>query len=479
MKIISIKLKNFKNFRQKQVNLSNMTFIKGQNGSGKSTIALDSILFGFWGYTMSSSLKDLPTRNVSKSCIVEIEVEKDNNKYLIHREYPTKIKITKNEEELEFASSREAQRFIDKTFGDRIGFQKFRMIDAYTKDTNFLEEGQTTIKKIIFGSTDELFNNIRKKLLKIKHEREIYNKDKAVTYKHYPSEERLKKLKKGISILEDKKKEILNEYKEFENEHWKLAKTLNCASANINKINTQIEKTKSRKTCYACKQEISSKRKEEILKELNAELSQEKETAKTVKPDLKNVTEIKQMTEKQRENVVEEIQKAKTWQMKLEGRLGQKEYKYSEKDVLIAKNAISEVDKLSSYYLTESIKVLEPIINDILAKIGFIVSFELDDKNKFNIKLEKEEIEYNYKDLSTGQKLILQIAFKLALLMERDETGFVVADEGMSSLDSENLQHILTIFNNMPYQLVFVIHNLEDVPEYIKTINLDNKNDTK
>ena len=49
----------------------------------------------------------------------------------------------------------------------------------------------------------------------------------------------------------------------------------------------------------------------------------------------------------------------------------------------------------------------------------------------------------------------------------------IVADEGMSSLDKENLHHILEIFNNLPFQLIFVIHNLEEVPDGIQTIDLD------
>jgi hypothetical protein len=49
----------------------------------------------------------------------------------------------------------------------------------------------------------------------------------------------------------------------------------------------------------------------------------------------------------------------------------------------------------------------------------------------------------------------------------------VVADEGMGALDSQNLLHILHIFENLPFQLFFVLHNFEEPPENIKIIDLD------
>jgi DNA repair exonuclease SbcCD ATPase subunit len=147
-------------------------------------------------------------------------------------------------------------------------------------------------------------------------------------------------------------------------------------------------------------------------------------------------------------------------------------YKYTNKDVAIVQKALQELDNLSSYYLTESLKIFEPIINSILNKINFNVKFKINDKNKFDIALDKDGTEYSYDDLSEGQKLLVQIAFKLALLLERGEEGIVIADEGLSSLDFDNLDHVLTIFKNLPYQLFIVLHNLETVPVDVQIIDL-------
>ena len=57
-------------------------------------------------------------------------------------------------------------------------------------------------------------------------------------------------------------------------------------------------------------------------------------------------------------------------------------------------------------------------------------------------------------------------------MLSRGEEGLVVADEGLSSLDSENLLHILTIFENFPMQLIFCLHHFDNVPEEVKVIEL-------
>ena len=207
MYIKSIKLKKFKNFIEKVVKLTKIVFIKGINGSGKSTLALDSVLFAFWGYSTSSALSSLPTRNIAKSTTVEIEFEHNNQQYRIIRSYPTKITIYEEEKKLTFANSAEAQEYINNLVGTRQNFVKFHIIDAYTKEANFLEEGQTTLKRILFANSAIIFNNMRTKLTSIKHEREIYNKDGAVIYTHYPSQKRLQLIScklDELNIVEDK-----------------------------------------------------------------------------------------------------------------------------------------------------------------------------------------------------------------------------------------------------------------------------------
>jgi len=157
--------------------------------------------------------------------------------------------------------------------------------------------------------------------------------------------------------------------------------------------------------------------------------------------------------------------------LKLESRIKQKDYIYTDKDVLLYKKAIEELDLFCNNFITDWLKNFEPIINNIISKINFKVKFDFN--KKLDLKLIKDNQTYSYKELSTGQKLILSIAFKLAILLERNETGLIIADEGFSSLDYENLNYIVELFKGLPFQLVMMLHRYEDIPEEVNVIKLE------
>lgn len=460
MLIRKISLKNFKNFKEKEVLFEPLTFIKGKNGSGKTTLALESILFCLYGYTPKESLKDLPTRNIATSCIVEIELKHKDKFYKIIRKYPTHLSIYVNNEPLIFTNSRDAQDSINNLFGDRLNFMKFRIIDSNI-GANFLEEGQVALKKILFSMSDELFNNIRNKLNEVKHEREIYNKDKALVFSYYPSESRLETLEIGVQDLQSRLQTLKSKLEPIEQEHIKLTNQRARYSNDLNASQSQKRIVTQDTKCYACKRGLDEELKKKMLDEIITKIDKLEISMQNLLPEIDKRRDLLESARRGNDQITNRIYKIKSLITKLETRIKQKNYKYTDKDVLIVKKAIEELDKLSSYYITESLKILEPIINNIVSKIGFEVKFIINEKGKFAIELQKDNVSYNYKDLSCGQKLILQIGFKLALLLERGETGLIVADEGLSSLDEDNLNHIINLFKQFPFQLLFVLHAMK------------------
>ena len=110
----------------------------------------------------------------------------------------------------------------------------------------------------------------------------------------------------------------------------------------------------------------------------------------------------------------------------------------------------------------------------MLSKLGFTVTFRVDAKNNFDIKLlnNNNGTEFVYKELSNGQRLFVTVAFQLALLMEKNESGLVVADEGLSSLDGANLNIMLELFKNSPFQLIAIVHRFQTNDTSIKNIQL-------
>lgn len=560
MYIKKLSLKNFKCFENKEFNFDNLNFISGTNGSGKSTI-IEAIIFALFGYTSQSLLSDIPTRNRSKSCTSELLIEENKHLYRIIRQFPLKLSIFKDNIPLKLSTA-EANRYIIDTFGDRQSFFYFRLLDAYNQETNFLEQGQVTLKKIIFAGTDEYFNNIRTKLTNIKYERERLNKDKLVIYKHYPSEKRLnilianlEEINNSLACIDKELNEYENDLREnkiqFSNNETKIAylkkqienidtikfpkeiqlqtieKQISNNNLKIEQENKQIENYRTdsyvvadKNICYACKRPLEShtaqdlikereekinrclsniqnyndknkilqeqanilkkeviKEKEQKLQEYKEEISNLENIQKGIKEEIQINTELKEQFQSQKQALFNKKEKIQTLKMKLETRLQQREFIYTENDVLIAKKALEELDKLSSFYLVETVSSLEPIINSVLTKINFSVKFDVDTKGKFNIILTKNNVQYKYKDLSTGERLILQIGIKIALLLQNNKSGILIADEGLGSLSEENMNHVLDLFENLPLQLIFVRHGYVPLNKNIKIINLGEINE--
>ena len=472
MFIKSIRLETFKNFEQEIFDFSKMTLIKGSNGSGKTTLALESILFALYGFTTKELLSDLPMRSKSKSCTVEVKFEQNKAIYTVIRSFPIKLIIKKDDKIIKFNTNSEASKFLIDLVGEREAFLRFRVIDS-AKESNLLEQGNVALKRIIFAGSDEIFNNMRVKLLEIKRTRELLNKDRIQASTHFPSEKRLQLISSKIEEIAEQEADLVKTIREFENDFRKTEREMGQLEQRKKTIKYNQDKVTKDKTCFVCKQVIPQTTQKRLSIDIDKEVKDINNSLATKTSEIEEMNDLIKSHRIIRENISSRLQTLFDLRGKLEARLKQKDFIYTNKDEEIVKQAIKELDNISSYYLTETIKTLTPIINSILQKIDFTVSFDVNTKGKFEINLQKDNINYKYKDLSTGQRIMLQIAFKLSLLLSQGESGILIADEGMSSLDSENLQHILQIFEGLPFQLILVLHRFDEVPDNIKVINLD------
>ena len=222
MLITRIYLKGFKNFKEAiSFKFDRLNLISGLNGKGKSSLAVDSILFAIYGYS-SQTLEKLVTRSLKKKeCLVKIELENNNKKLIIERAYPTSLTIFEDGIRLQFPNTKETQDYLNSLFANVDRFKKFRMIDS-KEGINILEEGKTSLKKTLLSLQEDWFNNIRQKLLDKKRIREEFNISKRL-YKFYLSENRLKTLEEGYNRLSEeyqiykdivtKNKNIINDFK--------------------------------------------------------------------------------------------------------------------------------------------------------------------------------------------------------------------------------------------------------------------------
>jgi len=472
MIIKSLELHNFKGFQKYKVDFSTITFIKGANGIGKSTLGKEAHLFCIYGYIGKDKLTELPNKVAkAKSCSVTEVIEVNGTTYKVKRSYPTKIEIWANGDLVKLATNAESQNYLKKLFGDVNKFKRFRMIDK-SAGINFLEEGQVALKKTLFSVSQDKLNEMRDKLAKIKYERDMWNKDKLNVSSHYPSEKRGVILVASIAKLKDKLIPLTKSKNELENEIRSCTRTQGQIESRKKTITWEKSKLLENKTCYACNQSLKVQNHEEMLRQKEEELIN---LDRSYEQGTEIINESKEMLEQVRQSydaVYPDITRLQGLISKLETRIKQKDYKYSTADVEIVKKAIKELDNISSKCLVQSIEVLEPIINTVLEKINFKLRFDVNIKGKFAIILEKDGIEYPYNSLSEGQRLLLQVAFKIALMLEQGNEGLMVADEGFSSLDQENLLHILTIIGEFPVNLIFMLHSDFTMPDNVKVIEL-------
>jgi AAA15 family ATPase/GTPase len=466
MILTRVNMKGFKNFKDEiTYKFDKINLIRGENGTGKSTLAIDSLLFAVFGYS-SQTLEKLATRSLkNKEYRVRIEVIDGTKKITVDRYFPTALKISEDGIELKL-TNKESQEYLNKLFNSLDWFRKFRMVDS-KEGINILEEGKTSIKKTLLSLQEEIFNNKRQDLLFKKRERETYNKDKCI-WKHYPSEKRLKVLKNSIDKLTvkdwDLNKEINNQNKIINTISFQIGKVEGQREFYLSKLN----KISNLDICPTCTQKVPKELKENVRNDFQVDLENWNKETIPLKNSLTLEKQVLIEVEKIKRINVLKLTKVRELKDKLETAVKQKDFKYTKRDVLIIDKCIKELDNFYGYFITEWIKTLEPIINSVLDKIGFKITF----KDDFDIVLHKDGEEYTYKDLSTGQRLILSIAMKLAILIERNEKGLLIADEGLSSLDETNLSYIIKLFNDLPFQLVAIIHRFETEEENINIISL-------
>jgi hypothetical protein len=411
-------------------------------------------------------LSELPTKG-KNNCKVTVDIYN----FTITREYPTNITILKEGSEIEYETNRQKQDYINKIFGDVDFFRKFRILDI-NQGINILEEGRSSLRKTLFAIHDYIFNNIRKNLQEKKREREIYNRDNLSTYSHYPSLKRKKLLESKLLEIAESIYELDKEVNSMERDYYNLVSSKAGLEKEININKNNKNRIFGYSECPTCKRKMNRQTKINLTSDINGFLKKLYDRIKDVISDIDDQKDILAYLKENKQNLNNRKSKLNELKLKLNSRLQQREYKYSQKDIEIMKQAIKELDNFSAFYITEWIKILEPIINDIISCIGFSVNFSLDEKGRIDLIITKDDKEFTYKSLSSGQRLILYIAFNLAILMEKNRSGIVIADEGASVLDSDNMNYLFGIFKQSPFQLSIVVHRLDEIPAGIDTIKL-------
>lgn len=472
MLIKKITLNDYKRYVGKHEYLfDKINLISGDNGAGKSTLALHSILFAIHGYSENKLDLLRPRGLANPNTWVEVELEHLGNMYVIKRSIPTSISIKVNGVESTLANNELKKAELIKLFGNIDYFRKFRMVDIKSS-INILEQGNADLRKTLINFQDSIdMTAVKAGLSAEKSNREQYNKDTAVIYTHFPSMDRYNVLVMQLDELNQQEASLKAELSSNNQDYYDISNKLGRLQGQRNNLSLQKNKLVN-PVCNACGQALKIAKQQEMLAKTNEDLIAVNAQIDTVNSSIADQKDIIAFIQSKIAKLSVRKNNITRLMHRLSTRLEQKDYIWTTADVEVVKQAIKEVDGFSTFYVTERLKSLEPLINNLLNKVGFNVHFSVDAKNNLEINIQKNGQDYIYSELSNGERLLVTVAFQLALLMEKNETGLIIADEGFSSLAENNLNLVFDLFINSPFQLISVVHRYSSNNPNVRNITI-------
>jgi DNA repair exonuclease SbcCD ATPase subunit len=483
MKILKIKAKNFKLFKDIDLSLESINLIVGENkddlknssnGSGKTSI-LEMILFGLFGEVTDINLKDL-VRIGTKEAEVVIVLSHNNKNIIISRKIPAALSIKEEGKEIQFNTATLAQKYLNELFGaDFLHYRTYNLIDN-KKGINLLDLGITPLRKSLMDFVNAQFITIRQSLLAKKLERETYNVNKRL-YTFYLSTKRQTLLETGLlrlqeeltsakKVYEDQYK-VVNNYKSEVSSREKIIYYKNQELKKVDEGICPVLKVKCEKITPKNKSSNLGMTKEiDIIK---GEITEITNLLQSEESCMKHDNDLYEFTQKR-------VQRTKECLMKLKEAQKFAAYKYTKEDVQLYADSIKILDSFSSYYITEWLSNLEVIINDLLKGLNLSVEFSVE---KDFIKINNAEQVLNYSQLSSGQKKFLGTIFKIGILLQEGiHEGVLLFDEGLGDIDSVNFYKLIEILKGLNFQNIIIYQNVDKSISDVNFINVERKEGT-
>lgn len=482
MYLKSLKLENWRSYKTLELSCQEILYICGLNkdtndgnGCGKSAI-VEGIKYSLYGSISTPINVGKFIRKGEKKASVETIWEVKDNEIKIIREVPNSLQVWINGEEIKGETATDTQKILNDHIDSWNDFKQFRLVDK-DKGVNILDFTPGQLRKSLMSLWEDKFDGMRKKLTAKKAHFEKFNKS-AVVHKFSPSEKRLQILTNAIKELDTTKlKKIQQEIIKHQREKSKLLGNRGSLGQEKDSCEKSINRLKKMNECWACYQKVPDQHKQEQIERLNKQLRVCLKKIQEIVEQLKIEEDILKFEDNKQKEIYKRKDKLSQLCYKLKTRVAQKEYCFTKEDVEIAKLAIEEIDQFANYYILEWVKTIEPIVNGYISVLCMKVHFDIDKKGNPSLKIVRANKEFDYDELSAGEKIFVSFLFKIALLLEQGKNGILIADEGLSELSAENIQRVIQVVKGLPIQLFLISHNVGFQDKDIQTIFVTKEKD--
>ena len=495
MKLIKLQLQDFTCFKNTTIDFpdSKLTNIYGfdpdrgtVNGVGKSAIK-EAILFALYGKT-KVPLSELINKKGAKECRVILTFEVNNKRVVIIRSYKgmTKLIIKVNGNEVDYSKLKDKRGYIEELVGmDYSTCVNFCIFDAIRfEDLTSLSSSEIKrLMQMLFNY--EKFNSIYEKLKENIRSNGILLEQLRNRNIHHFSERRQEVLSRACKVLTEQIQSIRSKITMLNNLKYKLGGAIATCNTIISRNRNKIKWISDQTQCPTCKKLLTNK--VEILNnyqiEINKNLIILKNTQSRVQKIERavkkhNITRDSEVSPKQLK-VYNLISKLKQSQGNIV------DTQKIQKNMNKQKMALNALKMFESYIMEHYTGYLEQIINeylfkltDITCKISFTKqgSFLTRSMDKFSMRLVRKEKEYSYISLSSGERMLVAYAFKLAINTLSFKDTFLFIDEGFNRLDKHNKNKLLKMIQNSPFNQIFLISH-DDPSTSLPVLFLEKVND--
>lgn len=480
MIIKQITLKNFQLFKSASCDFEKLNCITGQNldspnesgnGSGKSTLVLRAILFALYGYVEEGlTLKDL-IRFDAKEASVEIVIEKDNSEIRVIRKIPSSLQIYLNGNDVVANTASIKQEFITEHFGDIAFFRQYRCVSD-KQGINVLDLGIVSLRKTLMQFIESYFSDIRTRLLTKKSERERYSIEKKI-YKHFLSEKRANVLDQGLRWIKEEYAKLQREKDIQQGVINELKSKIMSSERIVANKEKELRDAQSSGTCPILKKKCLELKQPHLDVDIirGTEVAEVKSDIKDLKSQLENEQDSIDYYDASLQLIRNKEARARECLLRLQYAEREKEYKYTKADIMIYDEAIKTLDAFSGAYIKEWLGSLSIIINNMLQQLNISIEFS-SDKDFLKVQDNGQVMKYN--QLSDGQKCFLNVVFKLAILLQQNQSGIILFDDGINEIHPKAFPDLINVLKTLPFQAICVYQAYEEI-EGVKHVEVERK----